>query len=334
MSRSRIPCLPCRCLVLLFVLAVPWAAAAEPRELLLSDGTVVGAIAVSPPPEWAPVDGKPETYQALPGWDGPWTRTVLGSFVSGPERPSGPPLELTLGKTVSDVPRPPRAAFGARMVALQTENGRPIVELRCPTTEVLASEDERTRVRVYRQGPSGERYVLEGWVDGKPEPAPWCQRVAYVDTGAIPDYWVRASARPPRFDRPAAFYKADEGRCRRWAFVGTDLVNVETTREGGCVYKNKSWRSVAQSPRGLSLGPPIYEATSTCGGLGGMGSSSDVTGLRLVSTGRGEWRWITQTAAQDPVAYHPDDVEVWYRSRRACESHLAARAKGFGTNPR
>ncbi len=317
-------------LTILFLFVGP--ARSEPRELLLGDGTVVGALAVGVPPEWEPVVGQPETYLALLSADGPWTSTVMGKETLGRERPSDAPVRLRLGRSIDAVPRTPRHAFRAVTVQLETAEGAAIATLHCATTEVLGSDEHgRAKVRVYRSGPSGERYVLEGWVDEPPTASSWCrERVAYVDTGTLPDFWMRVPARLPRFVPSGVIWWRVGDRCERWAFHGGQLVRRAVTRHDGCDVVTESRIDVAREGDAVHLSNWTERSRSSCGNAGGMGLRGG-TGdrYRFVSAERGVWRWVVSTGvAQTPVAYHPDDPGLWSRTRRGCEASLRAATPG------
>jgi len=302
-------------------LVLSGSAAAEPRALCLTDGTVVGAIAVGAPPEWTPDPERPDELVALVQHDGPWTAGTM-RHDAGRDRPYGPGLALRLGRTVEVVPRPGRAVVRPLHLDLQTDSGVPITALRCATTEVLGQgDDERWHVRVHREGPSGERYVLEGWTTSEPMAGPCEARVAYVDTGTIPASWPRVPARAPRFAARGAFWWRRGEACERWAFVGHQLVSRRTSREDGCTVSEEQRFTIDRAPAGVVLSDLRTTSRSSCGG-GGFGAAGSSGGAyyRIVAEEARAWRWIVQRPAQDPIAYHPDDVGVWYGTRAACEA--------------
>ncbi|MCC6624769.1 MAG: hypothetical protein IT385_26200 [Deltaproteobacteria bacterium] len=304
---------------------VSGSVAAEPRELCLTDGTVVGAIAVGAPPEWTPDPERPDELAALVQHDGPWTAGSM-PHDAGRDRPYGPALPLRLGRTLEVVPRPGGAVIRPLQLELVTVSGAPITTLRCPTTEVLGSgDDDRWHVRVHREGPSGERYVLEGWTRTEPMEDACEARVAYVDTGNIPTSWVRVPARAPRFAARGAFWWEREGRCERWAFQGDELIGRHSLREDGCTVTEDLRYTVERRSGGVVLTDMRMTSRSSCGGVGyGAAGSSERAYHRIVADEPHAWRWIEQGPEQDPVAYHPDDAGVWFKTRAACEAAAGA----------
>ena len=324
--RRHRPTIP---LLALLVLLGPLAAHAEPRELLL-EGEPIGAIAVDPPPEWVPARAEPadpalgrapDTLNAWLTHDGPWVRSLMPH--GGPERPYGKPITLTLGRPVESVPHPPSHTLRPLALTLETPSGRALGEFRCPTTEVLAeAPDGRWQVRLYRTGPNGERYVLTGLTSQEPTPGDCGQRVAWVDTGHLPAGWVRVPAQLPAFTA-APFWWVRDGRCARFAWSGGHLVSRHTTREGRCLITTTERFEAERHRHQVVLGQWSSSTQSSCGdGLGAAGSGQ-LTTYRLVAADSKTWRWVIQRPHQDPVAYHPDDVGLWFKSRRACEASLS-----------
>lgn len=303
-------------------------ARAEPRELLL-DGEPIGAIAVDPPPEWQlprvdwadPDQPRPPvTLQAWLTHDGPWVRSLMPH--GGRERPSGKPTLITLGRPLESVPHEPPGTLRPLQLTLETASGRPLGEFRCPTTEVLGElPDGRWRVRLYRTGPSGERYVLTAMTPQEPTPGDCGQRVAWVDTGHLPPGWARVPERLPSFTAQP-FWWVREGRCARFAWSGRYLVSRQTTREGQCLETHTERFEAERERHRVILGQWSSSFQSSCGqGIGAAGSSQQ-TVYHLVAVDRDAWRWVTQRTPQAPVAYHPDDVGLWFKTRRACEASL------------
>lgn len=304
---------------------------AEPRELLM-DGEPIGAIAVDPPPEWelprvelADPDQPraPVTLQAWLTHDGPWVRSLMPH--GGRERPYGKPTLITLGRPLESVPHEPPGTLRPLQLTLETSSGRPLGEFRCPTTEVLGElPDGRWRVRLYRTGPSGERYILTGLTQAEPEPGICGQRGAWVDTGHLPPGFLRVPERlPPLTASP--FWWVREGRCARFAWQGRYLVSRSTTREGQCLNTTTERFEAERDGHQVILGQWSSSLESSCGrGIGAAGSSQ-ATVYRMVAVDRNAWRWVIQRPLQAPVAYHPDDVGLWFKTRRACEASLTPR---------
>lgn len=301
---------------------------AEPRELLM-DGEPIGAIAVDPPPEWLPArmeladPDAPRTPTTLHAWlahDGPWIRSLMPH--GGRERPDGKPTPITLGRSLESVPHPPPDTLRPLHLTLETPSGKPIGEFRCPTTEVLGeSPDGRWRVRLYRTGPSGERYVLTATTPTEPTPGDCGQRVAWVDTGHLPPGWLRVPERLPPLTT-APFWWVREGRCARFAWQGRHLVSQSTTREGRCLNTHTEHFEAERDGHQVILGQWSSSFQSSCDqGIGAAGSSQ-TTVYRMVAVDRNAWRWVIQRPLQAPVAYHPDDVGLWFKTRKACEASL------------
>lgn len=308
--------------LLLVLMALPSRVRAEPRELLFED-TPIGAIAVTPPPEWVPDTERPDQMNAWLTHDGPWIRSLMP--YGGRERPSGQPTTLTLGRTIESVPTPPASTLRPQSLTLETPGGHRIAEFRCPTTEVLGETDDGWHVRLYREGPSGERYVLDGLTAERPTPGDCTARVAWVDTGLIPSDWVRVPKDLPAFTARAFWWKRD-ATCVRFVLVGDELVGRSTSREDGCRQVTTERFRVTRSPDGITLSEPRNETVSSCGGgTFGMGGSGSITTHRVVAVDRFAWRWLIQRPSQAPIAYHPDDAGAWYKTRAACEASQRAR---------
>ena len=123
-----------------------------------------------------------------------------------------------------------------------------------------------------------------------------------------------------------------DGACERWAFYGSQLVHREEVAESdGCRLVSEARIDVAQYPTHLWLRNRIETSRSSCTGLAGLGArGGGGEALRFIGFEReGEvWRWVTVSGAlvQDPVAYHPDDAELWSRTRAGCEASLTREA--------
>lgn len=301
-------------------------AVAEPRELRLPDGTVIGAIAVSPPPEWVTDPEYPDHLEALLEQDGPWPLSTFGHPSN--RQPDGPRLTLMLGRTVDDVPRPPTSTIRTLRVDLLPtgDPGRSVIgSFRCTTTEVIGQNDRGLwQVRLYREGPSGERYVLEGYASTQPLPGDCGARVAYVDTGNIPASWARVSSHgaPPK----TAFWWPRNSRCERWAFTRQGLESRHVDRVDGCTITTEQSFEVSTSDNALYLSQYWSKTTSSCvgGGSVGMAGSSSFRAYRILVSSPSGWSWLDQGSAlaQAPIAYHPDDAGHWFRTKKACEVHL------------
>lgn len=300
-------------------------ARAEPRELVLMDGSVIGAIAVDPPPEWPAAEGK-DAFLALVESDGLRMRHTLDH--SGAARAAAGTL-MRLGRPVASVPQPPRRAFRSTRFALFGSGYLGVGELSCATTELLGpAEDDRWPVRVYRTGPSGERYVLQGWADAPPTPDPHClARTFAFDTGTLPAYWrhVDAAARFPT----GTIYWRHSDSCDAWQLTGKALVRRVVTHEDGCPLVTETRASVERVEQGRALRVGTFATTqkSRCSSRGMSMGSDHVTIFRVVAAERGVWPWIDHAShlSPAPVVYHPDDVTLWTRTRATCEATLPSR---------
>lgn len=232
------------------------------------------------------------------------------------------PLYVTLPVSAAETvafpdPQPALRTVYGHHVKLRLDDGRAFAYTGCFELQVMEEQSHRSRVRVEQDG-----VVLEGWVDGL---------LPTYGSAACPPRVLAAASDwptlapdeplPDHYRQPEQFEQSPQAvgslwwlqqpdaPCEEWRWLEQD---GELVLEHRSDVKTVTYRAGIDGRKITLSGPAVRHS----GGRWMQSPCFDV--FQVVQADEAQWSLLHINEL--PLAYHEDDVEIWYRSAAACEA--------------